>query len=345
MPEQKIDPEAVRRLYSEYRSTRKVAEVLGVTQSGIMDVMIRYNIPRLSTSESMVGKSAEWNKTIDIEKAKELYLSQKSTAKVAQMMGHSQYGIWNALKKAGVDLREIGAPSGEDHWTNSVSPAHTTRGINAFGFDFTKEWCEKALVPFGGNAKACAKHYGFKYTSFVTRLKQFGVARLAAPVRKAKRAPFDVNEAQALSSGGTPYDELATKYGVSPAVVSYWLKKAGHNAPRNKMMRHSVPRHERTRNPSSYIRFSEICKERGEQCEVCGVQFPLEMSRIWEGRRGGPYVKENVVLLCQNHSHLFDFPRPGRSLSKEEFESIKPRVRAAEALYGAPAVRDFYKDW
>jgi hypothetical protein len=262
---------------------------------------------------------------IDIDQVRKMYLEEnKSVPKIAEELGFSFAGIRQALLRHGVDLR-------------TKKEAAFYRRQRAFGGTVpTEEWCRQALAAFSGNASECSAHYGFNYVTFVDLLKHYRIARLPPSRRRVTTCPFPVDEAADLSSSGVTYHELAARYGVQYSVILYWLKKSGHVAPKDK---HKVW-HEHRSLSTPKRRIIQDLKDLGYlPCEICGPNSHFDLAHIQEKKQGGPMHNANILLLCPNHHRAFD----KGTLTKEEFERIKPRVRHAEQTLGFVLTR--YEGW
>ena len=313
MPNTKERNKRIKAAYQSGKSIREVAAAENIAYATVRDVLIHAAVPMRGHGDGRTGVSADWNRTIDIEAVKKMYVEEgKSTLEIAFKFGYSPAGIRQALVAAGVSMR-------------SRKAAAEHRSQEAFGgLSPTREWCEQALAAFSGNASACAAHYNFNYQTFIDLLKRLGVERQRPGRRLNVPPPFDLEEAAKLSSQGVPYRVLAEKYGVTSARIHYWLAKTGHEAPRGKQKSVYGPR---TIVPSKRGVLDELMQLGYYPCEICGpTKHHFDMAHIMEDRNGGPLAAVNILLLCPNHHRAFD----QGTLPKEEFAHIASRVRAAE---------------
>ena len=262
----------------------------------------------------------------DPKQVSKLYAQGKSTIEIAEEMEGTPAGIRQVLVRAGVPLR-------------SRSKAAEGRTKEAFGFLPTKGWLKTEMKKHEGNAMACAEAHGINYQTFVDHLRKNGISRLAPEDRRnvgAPRVEIPIEEAVELSSKGTTYSELAEKYDVTYGVIMRRMKEAGHSAPRDKMRRYegkkTLPTYKRRM-------FEDLKADRGSHCQACKEHRHLDMAHIYENRTGGPFEKDNLLLLCPTHHRAFD----RGTLTYDEFRFIKSWVRAAEKKYGF--INNFYGDW
>jgi ribosomal protein L37AE/L43A len=139
----------------------------------------------------------------------------------------------------------------------------------------------------------------------------------------ARRQEIPIEEAIALSNEGTPYAELAARYGVSYGVVCRRMKDAGHVSPKNKQTKHSQFRHVQ-------VQKRRVLNELGiTTCQICGESRSLDYSHIVADRDGGPIAADNCLVLCPSHHRFFD----SDSLTSAEWRKISRKVLAARKKY------------
>jgi len=275
--------------------------------------MISNGIAFRTQTEAQIGVSTTWNKTIDLEKVKVLFLAGRAPGSIAQELGYSQGGVRNALLTLGL--------------RRSVEEAFELRTQRILGIVPTKEWAQEVMVKAGGNAFEAAKSVGIKYNTFIGTLDRLGVERNSPRGRNPSPPPSWVQEGIQLSLQGVIYRDLAEKYGVSYSKILYEMKRAGHSAPVGKQRVYDGKKTLPT--PKRRV-LQELLDLGYRSCEMHGLCTEIDLAHIQPAINGGAMCSANILLLCPNCHRRFD----QRKLTSEEFERIKYRVRHAENTSG-----------
>lgn len=255
---------------------------------------------------------------MDPPEIRSLYEGGMSTLEIAKMKNVSISGVGACLRNQGVQMRGSGG----------------LRTRKVAGFTPTRAWMLEALPAFD-SASAAAHHYGVPYPTWIDWMIKFDIPRnrwLGGPRNQGARQEIPIEEAVRLSNEGTTYQELADRYDVSYGVIFRRMKEVGHSPP---WRRAKDPRFK-----THSTKKRKVLQEIGiESCEICGEDRTLDFAHIKPAADGGPIEKENCLVLCPTHHRLYD----GGLLSRDEFQAVLPKVRAAEALY--LWTNGFYGGW
>lgn len=320
----KIDRELVARLYSEGSSIRDISLYVKASPAGVRESLLRSGITLRGHGDGRLGKTAEWNRTLNYEQIVSLYSSGLSIEEVAKRVEASTFGVSNALQTSGVRIR-------------SRVEAAERRAVTALGHAPTKEWLEGLLSDFDGNASAAAAHHNLNYTTLLGHLKRHGIKRLPPDSRKGlpslRKKTFDVNMAIQMSQSGLSYCEIGLKLGVQVGALIREFKEVGYAAPRGRKLKNAAFR--TVANPKR-----SILNEMGiSACEICGETRALDFCHIKAAKNGGPINRNNCLVLCALHHRCFD----NGTLTQQEFLLVKTKVRQAE--FSLSFSYPYYREW